>query len=276
MLREIIVLALVLGTADGYYSGGNNNYYYNPYGKSSSQLFVCDNSVVRISYLSISCDSPYTFYYGNGANRNTETCDYGDKMTLSGTVTVVDNLQYGDKIYMSMGVYDDDSNLLVTSRPANFCEGYIGSDCTKQGTYSFETKMKLGMPEGTNRTHFYPLVQMAFSTKMDYGYNLGAANMQCRGWDGDVPLYAAWSNKNSQMAPAEEFFADNIMLLSTCFSLSLFALYVWKNAEQQDNDTDAISELENYDMEGNVGDYQHPEEDQSGLKQNDSTELYND
>lgn len=266
MLREIIVLAFTLGSATGYYSGGNNN-YFNPYGKSSSKLSVCDNSVVRMSFLSISCDSPYTFYYGNGANRNAETCDYGDKMTLLGTVTVVDNLQYGDHIYMTLGVYDDDSNLLVTSRPTNFCENYIGSDCTGQGTYSFETKLKLGSPEGKNRTHFYPLVQMAFSTKTDYGYNLGAVNMQCRGWDNGSGMYAAWSNKKMQLAPGEEFFADNIILILTCFSLSAFALYVWRKAEQQDDDVLAIGGYENYDMEGNVGVYQHSEEGQMALKQ---------
>lgn len=260
MLREIIiVLALALRSVRGYYNSGNN-YYFNPYGKTSSKLYVCDYSVVRTTFLSISCDSPYSFYYGNGANRDSETCNYGDKMTLLGTVTVVGNLQYGDNIYMSMGVYDDDSNLLVTTRPTNFCQDYIGGDCTRQGTYSFETILKLGAPEGKNRTHFYPLVQIAFSTKTDYGYNLGAANMQCSGWNSDVPSYAAWSNKKMHMSPSEEFFARNGILIGTCVLLSVFVLFVWRKAEQDDDDIVGIGGYVNSDTEGNLNGYNQREE----------------
>lgn len=251
MLREVIVLALALRSVRGYYNSGNN-YYFNPYGKSSSQLYVCDNSVVRTTFLSISCDSPYSFYYGNGANRDSERCNYGDKMTLLGTVAVVDNLQYGDKIYLSLGVYDDDSNLLVATRPTNFCEDFIGGDCTGQGTYSFETKLKLGAPDGKNRTHFYPLVKMAFSTKMDYGYNLGAANMQCSGRNSDGSSYAAWSNKKMHMYPGEEFIAKNGILIGTCALLSVFALFVWRKSEQDDDDVVGLGGYENSDTEGNI------------------------
>jgi hypothetical protein len=261
MLQKIIGVALALRSVTAYYNSGNNH-YYNPYGRSNSRLSVCDNSVVRMTFLSSSCNSPYTFYYGNGGNRNSETCNYGDTMNVLGTVRVVDNLQYGEDIFLTLGIYDDESNLVFTIKPTYFCQDFIGGDCTRQGTYSFETNLKLGTPDGKDRRHFYPLIQFAFSSQMDYGTNLGAANMECPGRDNNGLVYAPWSNKNMQLSPGKIFFARYGILLGTCAVLFLFALFVWTKAEQDDDIVVGLGAYESYEMEGN---YTHRGEDEKNL-----------
>lgn len=44
---------------------------------------ICKDGIVQVTSLQTVCDSPYTFYYGNGANRNSESCNYGDKATIT-------------------------------------------------------------------------------------------------------------------------------------------------------------------------------------------------
>lgn len=237
-LRRVLLIFFVVSVVRtvGYNNYGYNKYNYGYDNDVELELSVCDDSVVRLTQLTIRCDSPYTFYYGNGANRDSSTCDYGDKATLSGYVKVVDDLQYGDQIYVTIAIYDDNKNLLVTVDPTNFCDTYIGSDCTVGGTYSFGTKLKFERPENKNQTHFVPVVQMAFSTKADSGYNLGAVNTQCQKWDQDNPSYVDWSGKTPLRSPLRVFVADNGMLIGTCVALAAFAGFVWNRARDEEDE----------------------------------------
>jgi hypothetical protein len=227
MMHVFLLLASTLGT-HGYT-------YYNryQYGAHSVALNVCYNSVVQVTYLDVSCDSPYTFYYGNGANRNSPTCDYGDKATLTGTIRVVDNLQKGDTIYVTLAAYDDNENLLATITPTDLCDTYVGSDCTQAGTYSFADKIKFEIPDDASQKHFYPVIQMAFSTKADSGYNLGAVNTECPAWDQHNPSYVEWSNKGPQRSRLGVFASDNGMLIATCCAIAAFSTFIWKRAKKE-------------------------------------------
>jgi len=85
--RILYVLSLFLSIAnaeDSYYAAGDDDYV-----PQSLPVFVCDDSVVVVTFLTVECNSPYTFYYGNGANRQSSVCDYGDKATVTGTVRYV-------------------------------------------------------------------------------------------------------------------------------------------------------------------------------------------
>ena len=211
-------------------------------------LHVCDDSVVAVTYMSVVCDSPYTFYYGNGANRNSYVCDYGDKATLSVQLEVVDDLQEEDgEIFFTMAAFDDANNLLMSTYPEQMCENYLnGMDCTKAGTYNFEKKLKFGTPYGgnANRTKFYPVIHMAFSTRSDSGYNLGAVNMECEQWDQDQPSYVAWSAESPRTS-AQEFAVDNGLLFLTGVLLTAFGFYIW--ARSRDNQVFAGDFLPNDD-----------------------------
>jgi len=191
---------------------------------SGMALKVCEDSVVAVTYMSVLCDSPYTFYYGNGANRKSYVCDYGDKATLDVELQVVDDLQEEDgEIFFTMAAFDDANNLLMSTYPEQLCQNYLGGfDCTKAGTYNFQKKIKFGTPYGNaNQTKFYPEIHMAFSTKSDSGYNLGAVNIECQQWNQDQPSYVAWSDE-SPRTPAEEFVIAYGLLIVT--SMMLFAM----------------------------------------------------
>jgi hypothetical protein len=84
------------------------------YPESNSQLETCDDEIVQVKSLSVLCDSPYTFYYGNGANRNSQTCNYGDKATITVYFEVTDDLD-DTNIYMVMSVYAGYGNEVLTS-----------------------------------------------------------------------------------------------------------------------------------------------------------------
>lgn len=224
-----LLLAATTGAlcgVQGSYYGGSNNRYNSDYAVDQSLVLdVCKDSVVAVTYMTISCDSPYTFYYGNGANRNSPVCDYGDKASLSVTIKVLDDLQEEDtNVYFTLAAFDDFGNLLTSTIPENLCRDYIGRDCTKAGIYTFERKLKFGSPYG-NRTKFRPDVHMAFSTKCDSGYNLGAVNMDCQEWDQNEPAFVAWS-QNSPKSATQEFAAEYGMLLGTCMALASFFAFV--------------------------------------------------
>jgi hypothetical protein len=226
-LPTLACLSLLLqGVLGAYFS--NNRYNYNYLFDQSLPLNVCADSVVAVTYMTITCDSPYTFYYGNGANRNSPVCDYGDKVTLSVTIKVMDDLQEEDTdIYFTLAAFDSDvGGLLLTSTvPENLCRDYIGSDCTKAGIYTFYKKLKFGSPGG-NLTKFRPEIHIAFSTQSDSGYNLGGVNMECLESDKNEPAYVAWSS-NAPKTATQEFTAEYGMLLGTCVLIAGMATYVF-------------------------------------------------
>lgn len=137
---------------------GNNNQYSNNYNKNNNNnrygsaiysgtrdFSVCDDSVVRVTALYAVCDSPYTFYYGNGANRNSPVCNYGDKLSFEVDFQVVDDIQDASTIFVTMAVYDDQGNLLVSVDPVYLCDDLVGYDCTSAGYYGF-TYYRLRLP----------------------------------------------------------------------------------------------------------------------------------
>lgn len=211
------------------YSSSSSRYVSNYAFDQSLAISNCKDSVVAVTYLTILCDSPYTFYYGNGANRNSPVCDYGDKAALSVTIKVNDDLQEDDtEVYFTMAAFDDAGNLLTSTSPENLCRDYIGQDCTKAGIYSFDKKLKFGTPYG-NQTKFYPVIHMAFSTRSDSGYNLGAVNVECQQYDQDQPASVAWSEVSPKTAQ-REFVVEYGMLIGTCVVLSVISVFVLKRS----------------------------------------------
>eukprot|EP00538_Stauroneis_constricta_P012159 CAMPEP_0119569200 /NCGR_PEP_ID=MMETSP1352-20130426/40995_1 /TAXON_ID=265584 /ORGANISM="Stauroneis constricta, Strain CCMP1120" /LENGTH=154 /DNA_ID=CAMNT_0007618715 /DNA_START=123 /DNA_END=584 /DNA_ORIENTATION=+ len=133
-----------------------NNYYNQQdgdYGSASVYVKNCDDSIVKVTSASILCDSPYTYYYGNGAHRNSAYCDYGDKATIDVCFTVTEDLSSSlDEIYITFGVYsalNSDDELLYSIRAGQLCSGIVGNNyCTSAGNYCFQLKKTFDTPNG--------------------------------------------------------------------------------------------------------------------------------
>jgi hypothetical protein len=226
--------SLGLSAASSSSSSSSSYSYYKSYDPPPSiALSVCSDSVVTVQYLTVLCDSPYTFYYGNGANRHSIRCDYGDKATLITIINVLDDLQDKDtEIFVTMAAYDDANNFLASTYPERLCQDYVAEDCTRAGTYTFVRKLKFGNSYG-NQTKFIPVIQMAFSTQSDSGYNLGAVNMDCPQWENeDEPGFVSWSQE-AVRSPVQEYIADYGMLVFACCAILTLTWFL--NRKARDN-----------------------------------------
>jgi len=119
------------------YNGQNNNNNQQQYSVSQTfyaglrEFSVCDDSVVQVTALYAVCDSPYTFYYGNGASRNSPVCSYGDKLSFEVHFEVVDDIvQDGDSMY----VFGSLPSILVPLCKQNDCRPSEPLGCTNKYT----------------------------------------------------------------------------------------------------------------------------------------------
>jgi hypothetical protein len=179
-------------------SNGNSYNYTGGSGQDGIYLSNCQNSVVEVTSVSIICDSPYTFYYGNGAHRNSQYCDYGDRASVTVYFTVNVDLGYDDVIYMTMGIYaaKSDYELLYSVAATELCQTFVGHECTQAGSYAFAFHDYIDYGYG-DRSMFLPVVQFGFSTEPDKGYNLGGANIQCTYDYADYQQYDPWLTGNT-------------------------------------------------------------------------------
>jgi hypothetical protein len=242
LLRTLVILASSLQVVEGYqqYSSSYSNYnknsgysngnYNDDFYAAALKRTVCDGSVVQVKSMSVSCDSPYTFYYGNGANRNSPLCDYGDKATFTIKFAVVDEIEEVGDFYMTMAVYDPEGRLLVASQPEYVCQSYVGYECTNAGTYSFTKKVKFDYSDANN-SKFVPYVQMAFSTSANSGYNLGAVNTNCKKWDQNSQGFLEWSAGSRQRE--NEFGVKYGMLLASGFAVAGMVAFVWHQSRDR-------------------------------------------
>jgi hypothetical protein len=225
-------------------SSSNSNNFYN----GLQEFTVCDDSVVRVRALYAVCDSPYTFYYGNGANRNSPVCDYGDKLSMEVRFEVTDDIRDSDTVYVTLAVSDDAGNVLITVDPVYLCEDLVGYECTNQGYYGFIYRLRLPYPYNDNSgqsstpsassssgsTSFRPNIQMAFSTQADSGYNLGAANVECEPWNPNDPSYVSWMSHNkAKRSPVGSFAQEYGILVGSCLMLVGVTAFVWHQSTKK-------------------------------------------
>lgn len=186
------------------------------------------NGIVQITSLEVLCDSPYTFYYGNGAHRNSAYCDYGDKATIKVSFYVTDDL--GDTtIYMQMGAYTDNDEELFKSQSVDVCGSYVGSSCSYEASYSFSKQVQFAYIDG-DQTQFVPFMEFAFSSQADGGYNLGGANIDCDMSNQDY--FIDWMNgrTNSTVLQyrTQSFLSNYGILLGTIAVLGFFVFLLVK------------------------------------------------
>lgn len=154
------------------------------YDQQYYDLETCEDLIVQVTSLSTVCDSPQTFYYGSGVNRNSDSCNYGDKATTTVYFDVMEDLN-DTNIYVVISVYAGYGNEVLTSTSPKNLKKYVGSSCTTAGSYYFTYSSTVGSSSSSSSSSggsFIPFVQLAFSSMTNGDYNLGAANIPCQ-WD---------------------------------------------------------------------------------------------
>jgi hypothetical protein len=205
---------------------------------AAQKLQPCDGGVIQVTSLEVTCDSPYAYYYGNGANRNSKTCNDGDKATVSVQLTVSEDLE-DVSIYMAMAVYSTDE-MVYASSPRDLCSFYIGKECTYAGDYSFSKQVQL--QEGDLK-QYVPVIQMAFSTEADGGYNLGGVNIDCVWTDGENSRYDWSSQSNTQEKGVRGFLANYGILIGTVSVVGIFVFVLWQQGSDRIDLPDAQQRL---------------------------------
>jgi len=194
---------------------------------SATQIEICDSTTVQVSSVQVLCDSPRTYYYGNGANRNSVTCDYGDKATVSVTFDTVQDLDEDEDIYMVMAIYSQNGERLYAGNSNELCQNMVGSTCAYQGSYSFSNKVSLANTGGYD-AQFGVVVEMAFSREADGGSSLGGVNI------GDCDSSrVGWYNGQQRKRGNGGILADYCIFAVT---IAMVSSFFWILATKDDNE----------------------------------------
>ena len=193
---------------------------------------ACNSTYIAVHSLSILCDSPYTYYYGNGAHRNSETCDYGDKATITMTLDVLQGLDYNTTIYVSMAVSTSEEILFQISY-VDLCANWIGKECNTARTYKLSQGIQLAYVNGGTSTKFTPFVEIGLSSAVNGDYDFGGLNIVCStSTKGTTEsLIKHWIGENATIAyynGAGTFGNSYGILVGTVVVVAVFALVLVK------------------------------------------------
>lgn len=199
----------------------------------SQIVYPCEEGVVQVINITVLCDSPYTFYYGNGAHRNSPVCDYGDKVTLHVDLEIQEAVE--SSIYVQMSAYDDaDEQLYLSSSSLDLCNDVVGEECSAAGYYSFTQHVQFAYIDG-DQSGFVPLWEIVFSEDQNGDYDLGAVNVDCDYKDGGSSSFVDWtlSRTNSTRFKETETFAQEYgILLLTLISLTVLGTVLFRSNSQ--------------------------------------------
>ena len=145
---------------------------------------ACEDTSITLEDVSLLCDSPGAYYYGNGKYRHSETCMMGDKGKASIYFYIGEGLEEGAEPYVTLNVKDDsnaDVELMYIYQDELLCSisnlyPQDGQNCPEQGYYKLQGTTYLGSKDGSGAS-FDAKVQVGFRTDptVDY-FDLGGAN----------------------------------------------------------------------------------------------------
>jgi hypothetical protein len=209
MLRALTVFHSFLALTSGSSSSTSNSY---------TTFTICDDAPIQVQNISYFCDSPYTFYYGNGAHRKSPVCDYGDRVTILVDLNV--ETYVDSTIYMALSAYSDSDEQLFLEKSIDLCGDLVGKSCNSIGSYYFTKTLQFAYLDG-EETKFVPNWEIVFSVKSDGGFDLGAVNIECD--REDEKSYFDWQsirgNTTLLHARTENFAQEYGILLITCISI---------------------------------------------------------
>ena len=208
---------------------------------------ICEDLIVQVTDIQTTCSTPRTFYYGSGVNRDSVTCNYGDKATTTVYFDVEEDL-YDTNIYVVMSFYAGYGNEVLTATSPKNIKKYVGYEVQSAGSYSYTYSTTLGS-SGRGSGAFIPYIQIAFSSETNGGkyqstsvmlgfvttlikkscifflltdYNLGAANIPCRWDDQELGEWTEITAKSSQFT-TRDFVVEYGILIGTVVSADVCA-----------------------------------------------------
>lgn len=233
-LLLLVVFAVVV-------KGNNNGYSYSAQGSNNgtyNEFSVCSEAMITIDELSISCDSPGTYYYGSGKYRNSETCQAGDKGKVHVKFYVKEAIQdtayiavyvqgYGTVEGVFMHAFDDVcevSYIYAKGGTAPCKDGLL-----QAGYYYLQEHFYFGSQSDSYQYKFRPKVEVGFtSDPRSDQYNLGGANTgKCSG-----NLFFNWTTgRDSSLPEALKSFIVTFGILIFCIAATSFVgWYITKRA----------------------------------------------
>ncbi|CAJ1966700.1 unnamed protein product [Cylindrotheca closterium] len=241
-------------TYGAYSSQSYSNLVYSQSGEQVRDAIVenCKRPTISVNTVTILCDSPYTYYYGNGAHRGSTVCDYGDMATVLVNFNVKSKIRTVDKAYMTIAIYAQKSEqeLLFAAMNIDMAD-IVGKKVSNKGNYEFSMRAVLAKAASSDNSQFVPSFQMGFSTMQDEGYNLGGVNINCnynvRTQPYSSKFYRAKLNsKNKFGAGPSLHFASFGFMIGVALLAGTFLFFynkkriaMQKQAERDDDDENA-------------------------------------
>eukprot|EP00980_Cylindrotheca_fusiformis_P011718 scaffold2783_cov129-Cylindrotheca_fusiformis.AAC.19 len=215
----------------------------------------CARSTVWVNSVTILCDSPYAYSYGNGAHRGSTVCDYGDMATVMVNFNIAASIRSLDNVYMTMGVYATKVDLELLFAAINVhLNDLVGRKVNKKGNYEFSMRIMLDKTYGDN-AQFVPGFEFGFSTMQDEGYNLGGVNINCAYNAENQPysskFYRAKQNSKQRYGAGPSLhYASFSFFLGVALVVGAFYYFWRKRSEEKE-----IKNAEEYDEENKAAGY---------------------
>lgn len=144
----------------------------------------CADAAINVEDVSLLCDSPGAYYYGNGKYRNSQTCMMGDKGKVKIYFYISDEVD-GYEPYVTLGVkndYDSGAAKMYIYQDEPLCgisnlKAQDGQACPAPGYYYISGSTYLGEKDGSSSSSLDAKALVGFRTDPQvWNYDLGGAN----------------------------------------------------------------------------------------------------
>ena len=233
-MRNMFRLGLVLSAQLAHYgyAQSQNQQYYSE-NEIQKQVQVCSNSAIQVQDISITCDSPGTYYYGSNKYRDSLTCQPGDKARVYVGFYIADEetlSNYGGTAYVTIQVgaggsvpdrtvYQDASLCSL-----NKLSSKNGASCPSQGNYYIKTSFYWSEQNYYSDFSFEPNVVVGFKSNINKDvYDLGGANTDlCR--NGSQTIW----NKNGVKTRYANAFSNFVSTFGILvFTIGVMIVFIW-------------------------------------------------
>lgn len=179
VLRTILLyLILLVPECTGDEGDDDVGEYYQKY------FEACADATIDVEDVSLLCDSPGAYYYGNGKYRDSHTCMLGDKGHVSIYFFVQNEGQNEVEPYVSLKVKDDSKEIedMIIYENELLCSisgltPQDGQACPQPGFYYITGTTYLGDKDGSGNS-FDAVASIGFRTDPSVNYfDLGGANI---------------------------------------------------------------------------------------------------
>jgi len=224
------------------------------YSYYSNSLSVCSDSSIDVTGVSLLCDTPGVWYYGSSGYRNSQSCQKGDKATLTVTFDIVDE-DLSEYIYLTLKCFGGDQEVIVYQNALLCSIGALsessGVSCPYQGSFSMSTKFYFDYSSSTHDDDawndrylgdddsddsvksysFTPMVSVGFASSNNGDeYDLGGANTDlCAGQSKNIQSDIVETVQKSVSHPIVSFLLSFVLLITVLAALVGSTYYIWNS-----------------------------------------------